>query len=289
VSRIALAVLAAALVASAGSIPAAGQTPPGLPNVPGLPKPPRGTVSYLLHAEFGLKYEVEWTEESGMQFADCLPWRIDRGTNEVLVGSAGWLPGRIEIYPKIRKGPKTGGWATSAIVGRATASIHRTWSQRGSNNWKPACGGPDPGPFRPAPNDCGGGNERRYETPNAAVLAQMRQANNVYLKPLTTTQTPGTKQAQMPAFAISAVGRSPYQRCMTSGYAPEMPANIGFLLLPKKKWVEALRKLRPGEKIRLQHQYGGECTTDLPDNAACRFSLDVHIDIRRWKPGTRYP
>ena len=59
--------LALAVIGVVGvrSTPAIGQAPPTVPTVPGVPGIPRGSISYLIRAEFGVDYEVDWTEEEG--------------------------------------------------------------------------------------------------------------------------------------------------------------------------------------------------------------------------------
>ena len=106
------------------------------------------------------------------------------------------------------------------------------------------------------------------------------------LDQVTETVQPASNRARGPVLAVTAVGRLPYQKCMTSPHAFELPGNIGVAV--KQADVTALRNLKPGESHRIRGQWSGPCKTRLPEQSACRFALDVHVDIRRWKPGTRY-
>lgn len=295
-----LAIVAVVLgVAGAGSPVAAGQTPPILP---GVPKVPRGTVKYPLHAQFTVIYEVEWEEEQGDPDEPCTSWRRDSGTSQLAAGTYAetkakvefhWVPGYAEIYPRTQRDPKLGGgWAKLSAVGFGTTTFSRTWIQEGGSNWTPACGGSDPGLFRPSPNDCAGGRERSTTTQNATVTAAMRQGGRSVLKDLTTYQAPGSRQAKVPAFQIDFPGKAPYRRCMTTRYAPEIPASLA-LLPPKDQpqaWVKALRKLKPGKwrSFKNQQRYSGKCDPHQ-DAVTCSFTLTSVVTIRRVGPGIPYP
>jgi hypothetical protein len=249
-------------------------------------------ASYLLHAEFGVDYEVEWTQESGDQVTDCNTWSIDRGTNEVVVGSTEMpgrlepMPGRIVVFRRYSRSPRYGGWADGVAVGAAKGTVHRTLVQRAGAN---QCGDTPPRSLPVPTNDCRGGRGVEYTTRSATIRAEMRRGFFA-LDEATRTESPSTHGERNPlvrALAVTAVGRLPYQKCETSKYAPELPANIGVVVRPVD--FTALRSLKPGERHRIVRQWSGHCRDDLPDNAACRFTLDVHVDIRRWKPGTPYP
>ncbi len=296
-TRLGTAVVTASLalvgLAGAGSPVAAGQVVP-----PGLPSAPRGTVSYLLHADFAIGYEVEWREEQGDPDARCASWRTDSGTNEVHAGTyvrkknggieGVWIPGSAAIYPRTLADKKTGGWADITAVGKATATMHRRWIQEGGSNWTPECPTSDPGPFRPSPNDCAGGRGRESTTPNAIARADMRVGTSTVLTDLTSTAAPGSRRAKMPSFSFYVAAKPPYRRCMTSPYAPEFVAGIA-LLLPQKKWVAALRKLKPSRKVRLKSDYSGTCVRDLGDQSTCEFTVSILMTIRRVGPGIAYP
>ena len=184
-------------------------------------------VTYLMHAEFGLDYEVEWVETSGDRYAECSSWTDDRGSNEVLAGSTKPMRGRLTLY------------------------------------------------------------ERTYHAPLATIRAEIRRGNQT-LKLLTTPVLPNSSQPhnKYAALSVTAVGIVPYRNCKTSRYAPELPGNMAILVRePEKK---KLRELKPGERMRIERTRYGDCDNPLPRDAACRFKLDMHIDIRRWKPGTPY-
>jgi hypothetical protein len=282
----------------AGPPTAGGQTPP---NIPGVPQVPRGTVKYPLHAQFTLFYDVEWEELQGDPDAQCASWRRDSGESEIAAGTFvetkrdldfHWIPGSAEIYPRTQRDPKLGGgWAKLTALGTATATFSRTWNQEGGSNWTPACGGSDPGLFRPSPNDCAGGRERSAMPKNASLAAAMRNGGRSVLKDLTTYQPPGARAAKVPAFEINVPANAPYRRCMTSRYAPQIPVSLA--LLPAKgapqAWVKALRKLKPGKWKSFKGRYSGECDPHQADTTTCQFTLSLVVTIRRVGPGIAYP
>lgn len=263
-----------------------------MPNLPGVSKPPRGTVDYNLHLAFGILYEVKWSVEQGIEDDDCIPWRVDSGTNEVAAfttrgGVHDWIPGHAQIYPRLTS--RAGGWANVFGAGSAEALLNRRWLQEGGSDWVPACDGTDPG-FRPSPDDCAGGHVREYNDATAAIYAGMRDGKTSVLESLTTSQKIGTRRAKIAALALSIGGKPlPYRRCKTSSFAPELPGNLGFLLPPKKGWVSALRNLGPGKKTVFRDRYSGDCAADLPDDVTCTFKLEMTIEIRRWRKGIPYP
>jgi hypothetical protein len=283
----------------AGSPTAAGQTPP---KVPGVPTVPRGTVSYLLHAQFTVDLQVTWNELQGDPNEPCSSWREDSGKSEVVAGTYveprpgaityHWVPGSAKIYPRTQGDPKLGGgWANLSALGKATATFSRTWKQDGGSNWTPACGGSDPGLFRPSPNDCAGGRERSSTAKNASLLAVMRDGRTSLLKSIITNQTPGTRAAKVPAFQVDVPVLAPYRRCMTSRHGLGIPASLA-LLPPKgarQAWVKALRELKPGKWKSFKNRYTGTCDPDQAEAFACEFALTVIVTIRRVGPGIRYP
>jgi hypothetical protein len=260
----------AAVLAGAGAAPAVAPTPTSTDRSSVSAARARD-VSYNFTAEFGIGYEVEWTEESGSPF-ECGEWRLDRGTHEVNVGSVGKPRlGRITIFGRRSASPITGGWADGSAVAAATATVHRTWVQTGG--WTPGCGTAKPEPFRPLPDDCG---VRKYNTQAAIIRAELRRGK-ITLD--LVVETPASNGVGYPAFSITAIGRAHYRKCRTSGYAPELPVNFGLILRPPD--LPALRKLKPGQRYRVERSWSGNCQAKLRQNAACRFTLDMHVDIRR--------
>ena len=263
----------ASVLAGAGVAPAVAPTPTSTDRSSVSAARARD-VSYNFTAEFGIGYEVEWTEESGSPF-ECGEWRLDRGTHEVNVGSVGKPRGlgRITIFGRRSASPITGGWADGSYVAAATATVHRTWVQTGG--WTPGCATAKPEPFRPLPDDCG---VRKYNTQAAIIRAELRHGKAT-LDLVKTIVDPGSNEVSYRALSITAVGRVHYGKCRTSGYAPELPVNFGMLLRPPD--LPALRKLKPGQRYRVERSWSGNCQAKLPQNAACRFTLDMHVDIRR--------
>jgi len=78
----------------------------------------------------------------------------------------------------------------------------------------------------------------------------------------------------------------PYLNCRMSPYAPELPANLGLGV--RSSDVRALENLKPGARHRITGTFSGKCRAELPKMSACYFKLDMHVDIRRWRPGTPY-
>jgi hypothetical protein len=296
----ALLAIVAVLLGAVGTEPpaAVGQA---LPTVPGVPKVPRGTVSYLLHAQFTVDLQVTWDQLQGDPDEPCSSWREDSGKSEVVAGTweetkrslkFHWVPGSAQIYPRTQRDPKLGGgWANLTALGKATATFSRTWKQDGGSNWTSACGGSDPGLFRPSPNDCAGGRERSTTAKNASLIAVMRDGETSLLESIITSQTPGTRAAKVPAFQVDVPGAAPYRRCMTSRYGIGIPASLA--LLPPKKtpqaWVQALRKLKPGKWQSFKNTYTGTCDPDQEETYTCQFNLSVVVTIRRVGPGIKYP
>ena len=65
--------------------------------------PEARAVTYLFHAEFGIRYEVDWTEETSDQVTDCATWKVDRGTLEVVVGSTKPMRGSLNLFGRYSK------------------------------------------------------------------------------------------------------------------------------------------------------------------------------------------
>jgi hypothetical protein len=274
-----LAILAVSIAGvAAGSAPAASDTSTAR----------RPNVNYLFKAEFGLEYEVDWTERSGDQVTDCNSWSIDRGTLTIEAGSTprrGHLepmPGRLTVFGRYSRSPRYGGRADGVAVGAAGGTVHRTLVQRAGTN---QCGDTPPKTLPVPANDCRGGRGVAFTTPNATIRAEMRDTT-LALKEATTNVSPSSLSDSRPltrVLSVTVAGRVPYQKCKTSAYAPEFPTGVGVVVRPEN--VAALRSLRPGERHRIERQWAGHCADDLADEIACRFEVTVHVDIRRWKPG----
>jgi hypothetical protein len=277
--------LALAVIGVVGvrSTPAIGQAPPTVPTVPGVPSIPRGSISYLIRAEFGVDYEVDWTEEEGSEFNNCSVWRRDRGTYSIQAGSAETLrppksndplPGMLVVYPSVGRS----GWADLTALGGAKAYVDRGWVQHGGVNWT-GCSGARP-TFRVLPDDCG---ERQYLSQNAILRAEMRSGYGS-LKRLRTHVGPASGDANVSVVSITVPGLANYQACRMSGKAPEFPASFGLRV--KAADIRALKRLRPGQEHRIQWQWSGPCVPqeELSATSACHASLDMHVDIRRWRP-----
>lgn len=147
----------------------------------------------------------------------------------------------------------------------------------------PGCGGSAPPPFRAPPNDCGA---KEYSVRNAPFRADVRRGFQT-LERVTETSGP-LSSGLFSAMVIDVVPLGLlYQKCKTSSFAPAFPAFMGMIV--RQADVNALRNLKPGERHRVQRSWSGDCKDDLPEEAACRFKLDIHVDIRRWRPGERFP
>jgi hypothetical protein len=263
--------------APAGANPAAVRTTPD--------------VFYLYHANFNLRYEIEWEIRQGTDTGDCTPWRIDRGVNTVVVQDAPWkrrgerrprrhgIPGSITMFGRFRPGTSLGigGWAGGSAVGRASGSVSRTWVQRGGP------GGGCEQPFKPTPTDCG---NRTFATRTATILYQTRKT----LKTLDEATMPSSpRENQVWVFSLSAAPAGLlYRSCMMTDLAPQFPANVAIRLAELTK-ID-LRRLQPGQSVSEDWRQAGQpCADDLPADTKCTFRVDGDIDITRWKPGTPYP
>jgi hypothetical protein len=247
------------------------------------------TAAYLFKAEFGVGYEIDWTESSGNQADDCNDWRLSHGTIDVSVGSYDpkrktslALPGRAAIF---RSNNVNTGWARLVAVGPAKGTVQRTLIETGGTT---QCGNTPPQPFVAPANDCAGGRARPYSIPNASLRAAGGRGSFT-LNEVTEINTPASS-VRIWTIAISAAPlRSLYRNCRTSAYAPPYPASVGLPMF--QGTIAALRKLKPGQKRRIERTWTGDCQPpdEISTDAACRFKLDLHVDIRRWRPGERFP
>jgi hypothetical protein len=162
-------------------------------------------------------------------------------------------------------------------LGPAKGTAHRTLIETGGST---PCGSTAPPPFVAPANDCGGGVAHPYQIQNAALRAEPARGHAT-LDELTEIGTPASAGTIL-TIAIAAPPSVPlYRNCRTSAYAREYPA---YVKLPiKKADIAALLKLGPGETRRIQRTWTGDCQppAEISTDAACRFKLDLHVDIRR--------
>jgi hypothetical protein len=273
--------LAAAI--AAGSAPAVDRAP-GASDA-------SARVFYLFYAKFDLTYEVEWSTTSGNLSSDCEAWRRDRGVTTVVARDAPrkrrgdrrprryGIPGSITVFGRFE--PRSmGGWADGSAVGKATATVHRRWVQRGENRH---CSGVPPKPFQPTPSDCG---ERRYKTSSATLMPQMRNYLRTLEDVMTIVGPRRRNEVEVLSLSVPA-GRELYRSCMLFAGVPEVPSNLGFPLDEVTK--DELLTLRPGETVRDEWRHAADCSRDIPDGFECRFKMDVDVEIRRVRPGERFP
>jgi hypothetical protein len=248
----------------------------------------RGDIDYLFKAEFGLEYDVEWTEEGGDRYGDCTAWSVDRGESNIVAGSAAYkkgqpdrLAGGLTIFKDYSE--KAATWAKGSAVGGARATVSRTLTQEAGTT---ACGDQGPTTVPPESNDCG---TRHYKTLSAAMGPEMRRGFR-YLDWATTTFKPksDTQRAGF-VFSISVPPTTGelFRNCLTTGAAPELPYKIPVAI--RRVDQKALRHLRPGGKYVVKHGWQGQCTEDLGEQSACHFRLSTNLEIQRWKPGTPFP
>jgi len=272
--------------AGAGSPVAAGQTPPVVPTAPTTP---RGTVSYLLHASFAIGYGVEWSEEQGDPETEWVPWRVDSGTNEMHAGTyvtkknGGiedvWIPGHAAIYPRpLRTGRQEGGPHS-----RPSAKSHRNPPPEMDSGGRLEL---DAQLRKRRPRTLPAVSERLCRGPRARVHHEERgRARRHASRDVDGADRPGAiretgaRRAKMPAIALYVAGTPPYQRCKNSGLAAEIVPGIGLLLPPQKRWVTALRRLKPGRRVNLRGDYSGTCARDIGDRSSCEFTLTIRMTI----------
>lgn len=248
-------------------------------------------VFYLFHVKFDLTYEVEWSTTSGNKDSECESWRDDRGVATVVARDAPWkrrgdrrprrygIPGSITVFGRFE--PRSmGGWADGSAVGKAAATVHRRWVQRGENN---DCSGGPPKPFQPTPADCG---ERRYKTSSATLIPQMRNYLRTLEDVMTIVGPRRRNEVEVLSLSVPA-GRELYRRCMLFGGVPEAPSNLRFPLDVVTK--HKLLTLSPGETVRDEWRHTANCSRDIPAGFECRYKMDVDVEIRRVRPGERFP
>ena len=246
----------------------------------------------LYHAKFTVLYEVEWHTKSGSPGQECSRWYDDRGTSKVVIEDAAWvqrktkrrltradgIPGSLTVSGRWRKNGK-GLWATGSAVGRAKATAHRTWIQRGGVNWTEECGGTRPESFKPEPDDCG---KRTFATRTATFIPQSRRRFDT-LKDVQST-TPGSR----PALAFSMPGPAPlYRACEASFGAPDLPVFFAFWL-----GKTDIRNLTPpvSDKVpQIHSESSGDCTDAIDPDESCTFHLELTLDVQPWEPGTPFP
>jgi hypothetical protein len=260
----------------------------------GLPMPTGNT--YPLHLKFDLKYEIDWSLEEGMegrQADPCASWSRETGSTTVLVQDAPWkrrgerrrtrhgMPGSLTFYPE-GQAPKwaTGGWAGGSVVGRAKGTVRRSWSQSGGPT-EAQVAGPckNSSPWKPITADCG----NRSVTTSTATVIPERRKNAPSLKDLMTALvTPVKNTRDVLSFTVNF--RDPFRSCPVK-IGPAFPVNLGAPVFS----VLGLRFLPPGDTSKSGFRSAGKCAYDLPDNTQCTFNLEIDWEIRRWKPGERYP
>jgi hypothetical protein len=238
---------------------------------------PQTTATYLFKASFGVGYEVTWHTETGSPTA-CGWHRVD-GTNEVNAASVDapktvyTVPGRFVIFDSA-----TGGKITGAAVGRAKVEMTRTRVERGT----PSCDNP-PIPFTPPANDCG---TKRYQTKQATLLGSSRKSRETLAD--IAAENPTRSPTSFVAISIS-IPPPPqlYRKCESSSYETGYAGSIGLPV--KTRDMAALVKLAPGAVRRIRWEWSGDCARNIPADSSCKAVLDLHVDIRRWKPGEPYP
>lgn len=265
-SRLVLVIAAIAVIGGAGAAAARSTYAPT-----GSEARPRALkADYLIKAEFGMGYELVWSERSGSQSTPCSEWHFNSGTTELDVGSRGTLPGRLKVaqYPN---------YASLLLyaVGRDRGTFMRTLTQTGGTT---ACGTDPPVTFVPPANDCPQA-PWNYQRRNAAL----KDATARGFRRLDQLTDIANSQPGFIAIAIAdgPTGNVMYRTCVSSGYAPDFPQ---YVKLPVgESDIVALRKLKPGHRHRIQKIWGGPCKAadEIPPEAQCQFHLDLHVDIRR--------
>jgi hypothetical protein len=281
-------VIVAGLAAVLAAV-AAGSAPAGSSSPDARSAPLR--VFYLYHAKFTVAYDVDWMTKQGSESQECSTWRVDRGSTKVVVRDAPWtqktkrrkvrrtdgIPGSMKIPgPSLRKGVKAI-WAGGSAVGRAEATVNRTWIQRGGVNWSAGCGGSPPDPFRPSPDDCGA---RTVTSRTATFLPETR-------KRFDTLRDVMYSEGSRAALAFSMPAPAPYRRCKTHEAAPDLPANFGFWV--GKTDIHELSRIESGGTAQVHYETSGDCAYDIDPEDSCTFRLELTLDVHSWEPGTPYP
>jgi hypothetical protein len=248
-------------------------------------------VYYLYHAKFTVEYDVDWTTKEGSPDDECSTWRADRGSTKVVVHDAPWsqktkrgtvrrtdgIPGSMRI-PGTSYGKRVKAlWAGGSAVGRADATVSRTWIQRGGVNWNAACGGSPPDPFRPSPDDCG---SRTVRSRTAVFLPQTR-------KRFDTLRDAVGSEGNRAALAFSLPAPAPYKRCRTHAAAPDLPSNFGFWVGTAD--IRELRRIASGGTADVHYETSGDCTHDIDPADSCTFRIELTLAVRSWEPGQPYP
>jgi hypothetical protein len=255
--------------------------------------------TYPLHVTFNLLYEVDWSRSSGLEGVaqdDCASWSKDRGTTVVVAHDAPWkrpgekkpkrhgMPGSLTFYANGQRAPWAT-WAGGSVVGRATATVHRRWLQKGGPTEADVAGPCKDRyittPWRPVPTDCGG---RTVTTKTATFIPQQR-TRLVTLHDL-VTGIPRTSGRDVFSVTVSPL-REPYRSCKVPDGASAFPVNLGVRV--EEANLVGLRNLTPGKTVTGDFKTAGDCDRDLPADVTCTFKVDIDWTIRRWAPGEKFP